>query len=64
MSVMDWMPGVAWVFILGSLALGTGCSPWWYFFTALAGLDLFQYGFSGFCPRVLVLWRLGVENGD
>jgi len=52
-------------FILISLALGVEASPlfvnqWWLAFTAFVGLNLFQFGFTNFCPLALVLRKLGV----
>jgi disulfide bond formation protein DsbB len=48
--------------ILISLALGHYHSPYWYWLTAFAGLNLFQSGFTGFCPPEKVLRRLGVKR--
>jgi len=61
MNVTDWVHVVAGVFILASLALGTWVHPGWYFFTAFVGLNLFQFGFTGFCPLALILRRLGIK---
>ena len=35
---------IAGSFVLGSLALGAWVHPYWYFFTALVGANLLQYG--------------------
>jgi hypothetical protein len=53
-------------FILLSLALGIDESPlfvsrWFLAFTAFVGLNLFQSGFTGFCPPEILLKRLGVR---
>jgi hypothetical protein len=53
------------VFILASLALGVEGSPlfvsrWALAFTAFVGLNLFQFGFSNFCPLGIVLRKLGL----
>lgn len=50
---------IAGVVVLGSLALGYLVSPYWHLLTAFAGLNLFQSGFSGWCPIIPVLRRLG-----
>jgi hypothetical protein len=65
MVVSDWIHVTAGSFILLSLALGVQASPlyhsvYWLFFTAFVGLNLFQFGFSGFCPLGLILKKLGV----
>ena len=60
---------VAGTFILLSLALGVPgsplfVSPWWLAFTAFVGLNLFQSGFTGFCPPSILLKKLGVPEGN
>lgn len=67
MTVDRWIPVFAGTFILISLALGVPGSPlflsqWWLAFTAFVGANLFQYGFSGFCPLGVVLSKLGVPT--
>jgi hypothetical protein len=67
MIVTDWVHAIAGCFILISLALGVPASPvfhsqYWLFFTAFVGLNLFQYGFSKFCPLALILKALGVRE--
>ena len=53
-------------FVLLSLALGVEASPLYVskhalWFTAFVGLNLFQSGFTGFCPLEMILLRLGVK---
>jgi hypothetical protein len=62
MTINDWIHVIAGTFILGSLALGNWVSPYWYLFTAFVGLNLFQYGWSKFCPMEVVLKKLGVPE--
>ena len=62
MRITDWIHVVAGTFILASLALGFWVSPWWYLFTAFVGLNLFQFGFTGFCPLGFILKALGVSD--
>ncbi|MCF6289836.1 MAG: DUF2892 domain-containing protein [Desulfobacterales bacterium] len=62
MIVNDWIHVLAGVFILLSVALGTWLSPYWFFMTGFVGLNLFQYGFSGFCPVAVVLKKAGVPE--
>ena len=54
-------------FVLLSLALGVPGSPLfvsanWLWFTAFVGANLFQSGFTRFCPLEMVLRRLGVKD--
>ena len=51
---------IAGVFILLSLALGHYVNPYWYVFTAFVGLNLFQSGFTNWCPMMTLLRQLGV----
>jgi hypothetical protein len=55
-------------FVLASLALGASASPLfhdanWLWFTAFVGANLFQSGFTRFCPLEILLRRLGVRAG-
>ncbi len=47
-------------FIILSLALSQLVSPYWLFATLFVGLNLFQSGFTNFCPAEMLLRRLGV----
>mgnify|MGYP000861749577 CR=1 FL=1 len=56
-------------FVMLSLALGWQGSPvfvseWFLAFTAFVGLNLFQSGFTGFCPPEMLLRKMGVKSGD
>jgi hypothetical protein len=67
MIVTDWIHVIAGSFILLSLSLGMETSPvfhskYWLFFTAFVGLNLFQFGFSRFCPLGLILKKLGIPE--
>jgi hypothetical protein len=60
---------VAGTFILISLSLGVEASPifvskYFLFFTAFVGLNLFQSGFTRFCPLNNILARFGVKNSS
>ena len=49
--------------VLVSLALAQIQSPLWQLLTAVAGLNLIQASFTGFCPAAIVFKRLGVKPG-
>ena len=54
-------------FVLISLALGVPASPFfvsanWLWFTVFVGANLFQSGFTRFCPLEIVLKRLGAPE--
>jgi len=46
--------------ILASLALAQSHSPYWLWVTAFVGFNLLQSAFTGFCPLVSILKRLGL----
>ncbi len=62
MTVNDWIHSIAGLFIMGSLALGVWVHPYWLFFTAFVGANLFQFGFSKICPMGSILKKLGVPE--
>ena len=62
MIITDWIHVIAGALILASLALGTWVHPYWYLFTAFVGVNLFQYGFTRFCPMALILKKAGVPE--
>lgn len=51
---------VAGFFILLSLTLSQYHDPNWLWFTAFVGFNLFQSGFTGFCPLAIILKKFGV----
>lgn len=60
---------VAGTFILLSLSLGVEASPifvskYFLFFTAFVGLNLFQSGFTRFCPLNNILAKFGIKNSS
>jgi len=55
---------IAGSFILLSLALGHYVTPYWYLFTAFVGLNLFQSGFTNWCPMMTFLRKLGVGRQE
>ena len=62
MKVNDWIHVIAGIFILASVALGTIVHPYWFGFTIFVGLNLFQFGFTGFCPLGIILKKCGVQE--
>lgn len=58
---------VAGSFVMLSLALGVEASPLfhnvnWLWFTGFVGLNLFQSGFTRFCPLDSILKKVGVPT--
>ena len=63
MSIDRVVLAVAGAMILASLLLGHYVSPYWFWFTAFVGANLFQSAFTGFCPMALILRKAGVRSG-
>ena len=53
---------IAGTFVLLSLALAHFHHPNWLWFTAFVGLNLFQSGFTNWCPMMAILEKLGVSR--
>lgn len=62
MTVNQWIRAIAGLFVMLSVALGFLVSPNWYYFTAFVGLNLFQSAFSGWCPMITLLRKMGVPD--
>lgn len=67
MTVERYIRIFAGLFIMISLALGIEGSPvfvssWALAFTAFVGANLFQFGFTNFCPMGIILRKLGVPD--
>ncbi len=67
MIITDWINTIVGFMIVFTLLLGVEVSPifhsrYWLIFTAFIGLNLFQYGFTKFCPMTLILKKLGVKE--
>ena len=67
MTVERYIRVLAGFFVMLSLALGVTASPifvseWFLAFTAFVGFNLFQSGFTGFCPPGILLRKLGVPE--
>ncbi|ADC61977.1 MULTISPECIES: YgaP family membrane protein [Allochromatium] len=63
MSIERIVFAVAGGFILISLLLAHFVSPYWLWFTAFVGANLFQSAFTGFCPLAIILKKLGKQSG-
>ena len=63
MSIDRFVLAFAGLMILLSLLLGVFVSPYWFWFTAFVGANLFQSAFTGFCPLALILKKNGRASG-
>ncbi|MBL8111577.1 MAG: DUF2892 domain-containing protein [Acidobacteria bacterium] len=62
MTVDDMLRAIAGAFVIASVALGYFVHPAFFLFTAFVGLNLFQSGFSKWCPMIWLLKRLGFRE--
>jgi DUF2892 family protein len=62
MSVERYLRLIAGFFVMLSVALGHWLNPHWFFFTAFVGLNLFQSAFTGWCPMITILEKLGAKR--
>jgi hypothetical protein len=53
---------VAGTFILLSLVLSQFYSPYWLFFTAFVGVNLFQHAFTKWCLMEKILAKAGLKS--
>jgi hypothetical protein len=64
MSIDRIVLAVAGLFVFISVTLGVYHHPYWFFFTAFVGFNLFQSAFTGFCPLATILKKLGKQPGQ
>lgn len=62
MTVDRYLRLIAGAFVTLSVALGYWVSPYFYLFTAFVGLNLFQSGFTNWCPMISLLKKAGVKE--
>ena len=62
MSIERWIRLIAGSFILISLALAHWVHPYWLWFTAFVGANLFQSSLTRWCLMEDILKKLGVAK--
>jgi Zn-dependent protease len=63
MSIDRIVMAFAGAMTLITIILSVVHSPYWLFFTAFIGANMFQAAFTGFCPLAILLKKLGVKPG-
>ena len=53
---------IAGFFVTASVLLGMFAHPYFYWFTVFVGLNLFQSGFTNWCPMMAFLRKLGLKE--
>ena len=50
------------VIVLGSVLLGAYYSPYWFWVIGILGAHLIQASFTGLCPVVAMLKKMGLQQ--
>lgn len=53
---------IAGAFVVASVLLGMYVHPYFFWFTAFVGLNLFQSAFSNWCPMMAILRKAGLKG--
>jgi hypothetical protein len=62
MTVENALRGIAGFFVILSVLLAHYHSPYWLLFTGFVGLNLLQSAFTGWCPMMAILRKLGLQD--
>jgi hypothetical protein len=62
MTINRYLRMIAGAFVVITVLLAHFVSPYWLFFTAFVGLNLFQSAFTNWCPMITILRKLGVKD--
>jgi hypothetical protein len=62
MNVEQSLRLIAGAFVAASVLLGMYVNPNFLWFTLFVGLNLFQSGFTGWCPMMAILRKAGVRG--
>jgi hypothetical protein len=53
---------IAGVFVFVGVVLGAMVHPYWNYFSAFVAANLIQSAFTGWCPMMAILRKLGVQE--
>lgn len=62
MKLNEQLRLIAGLFVLIAVVLGATIHPHWNYFAAFVAVNLIQSAFSGWCPMMALLRRLGVQE--
>ncbi len=62
MNITNMLHLIAGSLIFISVLLGFNVSPYFFYFTAFIGLNLFQSAFTGWCPMMTFLRWMGFKE--
>jgi hypothetical protein len=61
MTVESMLRLIAGAFVMASVLLGMYVDARWFWFTLFVGANLFQSGFTGWCPMMAILKKAGLK---
>ena len=64
MNVERYLRMIAGAFVMLSVALGYFVHPGFFLFTAFVGLNLFQSGFTNWCPMMAILRATALRDAN
>lgn len=62
MKLNDMLRLIAGLFVLVAVTLGATVHPYWNFLAVFVALNLIQSAFTGWCPMMALLRKLGVQE--
>jgi hypothetical protein len=62
MNLNEWLRLIAGVLVLLAIVLGATVHPFWNSAAAVVALNLIQSAFTGWCPMMALLRRLGIQD--
>jgi Protein of unknown function (DUF2892) len=62
MKLNDTLRLIAGVFVLVAVVLGATVHPYWNHFAVIVAANLIQSAFTGWCPMMVLLRKLGVQE--
>jgi hypothetical protein len=62
MKLEEWLRLIAGLFVLMAVILGAAVHPYWNYFAGFVALNLIQSAFTGWCPMMALLTKLGVQR--
>ncbi len=62
MKLNEWLRLIAGLFVFIAVVLGATVHPYYNYFAAFVAANLIQSSFTGWCPMMGLLRRLGVQE--
>lgn len=62
MHLNEWLRLIAGVFVAAAVVMGAAVHPYWNFLALFVAANLIQSSFSGWCPMMMLLRKLGVHD--